>query len=58
MYVTLQVILRAREAEMQFLRQEARSLKEEMKIARMVQGSLYTCKIRLHLLDYKIRLQK
>lgn len=43
---------------MQFLRQEARSLKEEMKIARMVQGSLYTCKIRLHLLDYKIRLQK
>lgn len=32
----LQVILRAREAEMQFLRQEAQSLKEELKIARMV----------------------
>lgn len=32
----LQVILRAREAEMQFLRQEAHSLKEELKIARMV----------------------
>ncbi|KAK5856477.1 hypothetical protein PBY51_008068 [Eleginops maclovinus] len=30
-----QVILRAREAEMQFLRQEARSLKEELKLARM-----------------------
>ncbi|KAM7386608.1 hypothetical protein PAMA_009289 [Pampus argenteus] len=29
------VILRAREAEMQFLRQEARSLREELKIARM-----------------------
>ncbi|KAG7243689.1 hypothetical protein INR49_011246 [Caranx melampygus] len=31
----LSVILRAREAEMQFLRQEARSLREELKIARM-----------------------
>nr|XP_008303978.1 PREDICTED: trichohyalin-like [Stegastes partitus] len=30
-----EVILRAREAEMQFLRQEARSLREELKIARM-----------------------
>ncbi|KAI3359290.1 hypothetical protein L3Q82_002804 [Scortum barcoo] len=30
-----QVILRAREAEMQFLRQEARSLREELKVARM-----------------------
>ncbi|GAA6226132.1 trichohyalin-like [Lates japonicus] len=30
-----QVVLRAREAEMQFLRQEARSLREELKIARM-----------------------
>ncbi|KAM7372213.1 hypothetical protein PAMP_009396 [Pampus punctatissimus] len=29
------VILRAREAEMQFLKQEARSLREELKIARM-----------------------
>ncbi|XP_036945716.1 trichohyalin-like isoform X3 [Acanthopagrus latus] len=31
----MEVILRAREAEMQFLRQEARSLREELKIARM-----------------------
>lgn len=36
-FAMLQVILRAREAEMQFLRQEAQSLKEELKIARMVQ---------------------
>ncbi|XP_070778992.1 trichohyalin [Enoplosus armatus] len=35
-----QVILRAREAEMQFLRQEARSLRDELKIARMVLKSL------------------
>lgn len=44
MYLMLQVILRAREAEMQFLRQEARSLKEELKIARMV--------LRYLILDY------
>lgn len=31
----MEVILRAREAEMQFLRQEAKSLKEELKLARM-----------------------
>lgn len=39
-FILLQVILRAREAEMQFLRQEARSLREELKIARMVLKSL------------------
>lgn len=54
MYFMFQVILRAREAEMQFLRQEARSLREELKIARMVLTSLST----LIFLDYKIRLQK
>lgn len=32
----LQVILRAREAEIQFLRQESHSLREELKIAQMV----------------------
>lgn len=31
-----QMIVRAREAEMQFLRQEASSLREELEIARMV----------------------
>ncbi|XP_023254603.1 trichohyalin-like [Seriola lalandi dorsalis] len=34
-FYEMEVILRAREAEMQFLRQEARSLREELKIARM-----------------------
>ncbi|XP_033999515.1 protein outspread-like [Trematomus bernacchii] len=34
-FYEMEVILRAREAEMQFLRQEARSLKEELKLARM-----------------------
>ncbi|XP_074513456.1 uncharacterized protein LOC141781534 [Sebastes fasciatus] len=34
-FYEMEVILRAREAEMQFLRQEARSLKEDLKIARM-----------------------
>ena len=42
MYFMLQVILRAREAEMQFLRQEARSLREDLKLARMVLKSLVT----------------
>lgn len=37
--ITSQVILRAREAEMQFLRQEALCLREELKLARMVQVS-------------------
>lgn len=40
----LQVILGAREAEMQFLRQEAHSLKEELKIARMVVLFLFLVK--------------
>ena len=47
-----QVILRAREAEMQFLRQEARSLKEELKLARMVTISLSTL-YPIILLDHK-----
>ncbi|XP_037332527.2 myosin phosphatase Rho-interacting protein [Pungitius pungitius] len=34
-FYEMEVILRAREAEMQFLRQEARSLQEDLKIARM-----------------------
>ncbi|TDH02752.1 hypothetical protein EPR50_G00155970 [Perca flavescens] len=34
-FYEMEVILRAREAEMQFLRQEARSLREDLKIARM-----------------------
>ncbi|XP_034567847.1 nuclear mitotic apparatus protein 1-like [Notolabrus celidotus] len=34
-FYEMEVILRAREAEMQFLRQEARSLREELKIARL-----------------------
>ncbi|XP_019961490.2 trichohyalin isoform X2 [Paralichthys olivaceus] len=34
-FYEMEVILRAREAEMQFLRQEACSLKEELKLARM-----------------------
>ncbi|XP_074552427.1 uncharacterized protein LOC141809339, partial [Halichoeres trimaculatus] len=34
-FYEMEVMLRAREAEMQFLRQEARSLREELKIARM-----------------------
>ncbi|XP_073349695.1 myosin phosphatase Rho-interacting protein-like [Pagrus major] len=34
-FYEMEVILRAREAEMQFLRQEAHSLREELKIARM-----------------------
>ncbi|XP_040927925.1 golgin subfamily A member 4-like [Betta splendens] len=34
-FYEMEVILRAREAEMQFLLQEARSLKDELKIARM-----------------------
>ncbi|KAM6965857.1 uncharacterized protein LKV04_018352 [Tautogolabrus adspersus] len=34
-FYEMEVILRAREAEMQFLRQEARLLREELKIARM-----------------------
>ncbi|CAK6963256.1 trichohyalin-like [Scomber scombrus] len=34
-FYEMEVILRAREAEMQFLRQEARSLREELKVARM-----------------------
>ncbi|KAM3597943.1 uncharacterized protein V6R79_011538 [Siganus canaliculatus] len=34
-FYEMEVILRAREAEMQFLRQEARSLREELKMARM-----------------------
>ncbi len=41
-YLILQVILRAREAEMQFLRQEARALREELKVARMVLKPLET----------------
>lgn len=35
-FMLLQMILRAREAEMQFLQQEAHSLSEELKVARMV----------------------
>ncbi|XP_039680491.1 trichohyalin isoform X2 [Perca fluviatilis] len=34
-FYEMEVILRAREAEMQFLRQEARSLREDLKLARM-----------------------
>ncbi|XP_040047766.2 uncharacterized protein LOC120828314 isoform X2 [Gasterosteus aculeatus] len=34
-FYEMEVILRAREAEMQFLRQEARSLQEDLKLARM-----------------------
>ncbi|KAM8844397.1 uncharacterized protein AB9W97_022480 isoform 2-T2 [Spinachia spinachia] len=34
-FYEMEVVLRAREAEMQFLRQEARSLQEDLKIARM-----------------------
>uniref|UniRef100_UPI0037E7E95F trichohyalin n=1 Tax=Semicossyphus pulcher TaxID=241346 RepID=UPI0037E7E95F len=34
-FYEMEVILRAREAEMQFLRQEARCLREELKVARM-----------------------
>ncbi|XP_028267996.1 trichohyalin [Parambassis ranga] len=39
-FYEMEVILRAREAEMQFLRREARSLREELKIARM--DKIYT----------------